>query len=421
MSGHDHHAAIDLYEQRGNFFLKPSATLQGAIATGVVIGAMSFFAGMWTGQATRTWGSLLFNTFFFFCIALGGIVFTGMQDVVGAQWARPIKRIHESFAAFLPVAAFFLIVFFICIRFGIGHADHVYHWISDPSVVAEKFGKNVWLERDFMLIRDFIAIALVLYLSRWQLRHSLTRDILFINGDRAGAEKVGLASLETTRYWSAPVLILYALCFSLLSFDMNMALAPHWMSTLFAGWQFAIMMQTLFAFLLLMLFALRNTPLGQVYKQQQFHDVGKLMHGFTIFFAYLTYAHILTYWYGNMPEETEYYIERLHAPWIYFVYVIPILGFVLPLYTLLIKKSKWTAGFAVPLALLILFAQWLTNLIVVMPQVVHEPEHYFPWIEAGMFCGFLALFVGSIFRFGRKYPMLALADPLLKKALAGGH
>ncbi len=52
------------------------------------------------------------------------------------------------------------------------------------------------------------------------------------------------------------------------------------------------MMQTLMAMTLIFMFALQDLPLGQVYGRSQFHDIGKMMHGFTIFFAYLTYAHV---------------------------------------------------------------------------------------------------------------------------------
>ena len=44
-----------------------------------------------------------------------------------------------------------------------------------------------------------------------------------------------------------------------------------------------------------------------------------------------------------------------------------------------------------------------------------------PWIEIGAFLGFLGVFLSCIFRFGRRYPMVAIGDPLLAEALADGH
>ena len=217
------------------------------------------------------------------------------------------------------------------------------------------------------------------------------------------------------------MLVVYALTFSLLGFDLLMSLAPTWFSTLWGGWLFAVMMQTLMATLMLFMWSFKGSAIGQVIQRQQFHDVGKLMHGFTIFFAYLTYAHILTYWYGNMPEETGYYIARLHAPWKYIVMIAPLVSFVIPLYTMIPKASKWTKMISGPIAIGILIAQWFTYMLVVMPEVVKAEDFGVPYIEIGLFFGLLGLFLGSVFAFGRRNPMVAVADPLLNAALAEGH
>jgi len=411
----------DLYDQRKNFFLTLSSTIRGGLVFCLIVGAISFAYAMISDQQTRAWGSFLFNLFFFFSLALGGVVFAAMQDALGAVWGRPIKRIHESFASFLPVAACLFLGFFVCIALNLGGADRVFSWIHDPSIVDHFWGKNMWLVENFMLARDIVALAIIVALARWQLKTVLERDMIFLAGERDKSLEVGLAAKNKLRYWSSPILVVYALTFTVLAFDITMSLSPLWFSTLWGGWSFSIMMQTLFATTLLFMFALKGTPLGQVIKRQQFHDLGKLMHGFTIFFAYLTYAHVLTYWYGNVPEETEYFLHRLHGPWLYIVLIAPIFNFVVPLFALLPKISKWTAPLTVPICLMILVAQWFTYLLVVMPEVVDATKWSFPIIEFGVFLGFLGMFLLTVFAFGKKYPMLGLADPLLPKAITAEH
>ena len=197
-----------------------------------------------------------------------------------------------------------------------------------------------------------------------------------------------------------------------------MSLSPLWFSTLWGGWLFAIMMQTLMAASLLVMFSVRGTTFGAYIKRQQFHDVGKLMHGFTVFFAYLTYAHVLTYWYGNVPEETEYFLHRLHGPWLYIVLGVPLAAFVLPLYVLIFKAAKWTPQVAIPLSLIILVAQWFTFMLVVMPEIKGAAEGA-PWIEIGLFFGVFGLFAATFFWFSKRFPMLPIADPLLPEANSG--
>jgi hypothetical protein len=292
--------------------------------------------------------------------------------------------------------------------------------MNETEKLSHFWGKKTWLQPGFMFARDTFFLLAIAYLARWQIKLKVSRDQLLIDGKTEEAQARGLEVQEKLRHWSAPILVAYAVCFSFLCFDLTMSLAWTWFSTLWGGWQFAIMMQTLMASLLLIMFALKKTPMGQLIGRAQFHDVGKMMHGFTIFFAYLTYAHILTYWYGNVPEETEYFLHRLHGPWLGITIVTPILVFVFPLFALIPKASKWTAAFTVPIASVILFAQWLTYLLVVQPELTNG-ENWIPWVEVGLFLGMLGLFAMAVFRFGKKHPMIAVADPLLPESLVAGH
>jgi hypothetical protein len=419
MSHNPHH---DLFEQRQSFYLPSSSQLRGAVSSFVVIGLIALGLGLSRPELqTRVWGALLFNTFFFFSVALGGSAFSAMQDVIGAKWGRSVMRIHEAFSSFVPVAALIFLGILASIKFNLAGADKVYSWISNPDVIHHFWGKRSWLVENFWLVRDILALTVIVGLVYWQIGMKTDRDRTFVAGHKEEADKKAVKVRDTLRYWSAPLLVAYALCFTLLAFDLLMSLAPTWFSTLWGGWLFAVMMQTLMATLILTMWSLKGTAIGQYIKQSHFHDIGKLMHGFSIFFAYLTYSHVLTYWYGNMPEETEYFIHRLHAPWIYIVMIAPLLSFVVPLYGLIPKASKWTKMIVGPIAIGILVAQWFTYLLVVMPEVVKDAPFGLPGIELGIFFGVFGLFLASFSAFGRKNPMVAVADPLLHQSLAEAH
>ncbi|MCB9229476.1 MAG: hypothetical protein H6618_07685 [Deltaproteobacteria bacterium] len=407
----------DLYQQRSHFYLSLPKMGRIILFLCVAAGLLTFVAGLLLGEQTRSWGSLLFNFMFFFSISLGGVAFGGMQDIVGASWGRPVKRLHESFGAFLPWSGAVLALFILAVRMNLLGAGRVYSWVADPHMLDHFHGKNLWLNIDFMMVRDLVSLALIILLAGWHLKLTTGRDIAFAEGRRDEAKRLGLEVATKLRYWSAPVLVVYALAFTMLCFDLTMSLAPTWFSTLWGGWSFAILMQSLMALILIMMFCTKNTPLGAFYRRQQFHDIGKLLFGFTVFFAYLTYAHVLTYWYGNVPEETSYFITRLQSPWLYFVIVIPFLVFLFPLFALIPKVSKWQASLTIPICGVVLLAQWLVYMLVVMPEVVPASEWSFPWIELGIFCGCLGAFLLSVFRFAEKVPMLSLADPLLGESL----
>ncbi len=413
--------AKELYQQREQLFFQHNATVRGGLIFLIVLAVGTFIAGMVLGDNLRTWGSFLFNAMFFFSIALGGVAFGNMQDIIGATWGRPIKRIHESLSAFLPIVTGLFIVFFLCVKLNILEAGHVYKWIADPSIVEHFFGKNFWLQTNFMLIRDTVALGVILALARWHVNLTLGADKAVMAGKFEEAARIGEATRQTLRYWSASALILYAIFYSILAFDLLMSLAPHWVSTLWAGWQFAIMMQTLFATILLILFFLKKKPVGHFISRQQFHDIGKLMFGFTAFYAYLTYAHVLTYWYTNIPEETSYFITRLQKPWLFYILMAPFISFLVPFILMVPKASKWSAFVAIPVCCLVLVAQLLNMMLVVLPEVTDPAAWCFPWIEFGLTLGFLGAFILAFLHRGRKVPLLSIGDPLLYQALSAKH
>ena len=416
----------ELYDRREEFFLKPSTNARGMIGVCLVVAAVTLGYGFFAEQISpaRIWGSVLFNTFFLFSIAVGGVAFCAMQDVIGAVWGRPVRRLHEAFGAFLPAAGLILTVFLLCILFNVAGARDVYSWMSpaEADALHHFWGKRTWLQVPLFAIRDIGALLVIMGVARWQVRLGTKRDAALMAGNRDEALQLGESGRETLRYWSAPVLVIYALCYSLLCFDLLMSLDYVWFSTLWAGWLFAIMMQTLMASLLIAMFVFSSSSLGQIYGRLQFHDIGKFMHGFTIFYAYLTYAHVLTYWYGNVPEETEYFIHRIHGDWIWIVMLTPIFNFVIPLFALIFKAAKWTAPITIPLALMIIVAQWFVYVLVVLPQIGENTTRWQAcFLDVGIFLGALGLFLGCYFAFARKHPMVAIADPLLIKALNSQH
>ncbi|MEZ4741926.1 MAG: hypothetical protein R3B45_05685 [Bdellovibrionota bacterium] len=217
----------DLYENRKNFYLKVSSTANGGLIFCLLAGIGAFAAGI-SMDANRAWGAFLFNLFFFYTIALGGVAFGAMQDVVGAVWGRPIKRIHESFSSFLLPASVLLIAFLLFIKFRLLGAQNVYSWIADPQMLTHFEGKNIWLVENFMIIRDIVAILAILLLSRWHMKQTTARDLAFIAGDEKKSKELGNLAKERLRFWSAPILFLYGCFFSLLCFDLTMSLEPLW-------------------------------------------------------------------------------------------------------------------------------------------------------------------------------------------------
>ncbi|MCJ8275957.1 MAG: molybdopterin oxidoreductase, partial [Bdellovibrionales bacterium] len=66
------------------------------------LGLLSFLGGFASNQE-RVWHAYMTSYFFFSSICLGALFFTALQHVSNAGWSVNIRRICESFSAFLPV------------------------------------------------------------------------------------------------------------------------------------------------------------------------------------------------------------------------------------------------------------------------------------------------------------------------------
>ena len=210
-----------VYEFKDKLFLTLNANQRGGIILGLVIGVASFLGGMGAGEYGRTWGAFLLNLMFFFSISLGGVAFGNMQDIIGALWARPIKRLHESFGAFMPCAFVGFLIFLLAVSQGFLHADEVYPWISSPQLLHSFPGKNQWLQPSWMIGRDIAALVIIMSLSAWHFKLTIKPDLALLAGDKDEAFREGEFSREKLRFFSAPVLVVYSLCFTLLVFDLT--------------------------------------------------------------------------------------------------------------------------------------------------------------------------------------------------------
>jgi hypothetical protein len=47
---------------------------------------------------------------------------------------------------------------------------------------------------------------------------------------------------------------------------------------------------------------------------EHYHDMGKMMFGFIVFWGYIGFSQFLLIWYANIPEETFWYNWRINYP-----------------------------------------------------------------------------------------------------------
>ncbi len=404
----------------------------GAVLT--LIGLVLLVVALAGSHPERAWQAFHVNWIFFTGITGGSLALTAVHKVAKAKWSGVILRFSEATVFFAVVSLIGLVLIFTVGYEAIyGHMQEELHGLSH--------GKALWLSRWFMFGRLFVGL-LALYALGWMLvRADLLPDMAAVRGGlsdgrgplyeqwTAGFDSTpaGLAAQEVRIARLAPAyVVLYALVFTLVAFDGIMALQPHWYSNLLGGWYFMGSFLGAHALLaLLMLFGRRELGIADLVSPKQRHDLGKLIFGFTVFWAYLMWAQFLVIWYGNMPEETGFVFARLWGPWRSVGWAVLIGMFLIPFWGLLfVALKRWPVTLGL-FALVSLSSLWLERYLLVLPTITEEAGPPAGLPEIGATLAMLGLFLVCYGLFARMFPMvsprLALTTLQLERAHGHGH
>ena len=385
----------------------PPASVPGLFISLIffLAGTVVFWIGISGPRSERVWQVFLVNYLFWSGLAFGSVLFSAALVMTKARWGRPIKRLAEAPAAFLP----FSFLLFWVLFFG---REKIFPWIREPLPL-----KAAWLNINFLFVRDglflllltVVALALVYFSLRGE-KNIRLQETGAMNSYGDQGEK----NLQKQSILSPLLAILFALGFSLLGFDLVMSLSPHWYSTLFGMYFFtgAFYSSLAFVFLLTLLF-LRPLDLGSFVGQRQFHDLGKLLLGFCLVTGDFFFSQFLVIWYGNLPEETRFVITRVNsAPWKHLAWVVLILGFAFPFIVLLSRKAKMNRGIMLVVSSIILIGMWLERFLLVAPSLWKGKDLPLGFSELLISLGFLGLMSLSLLWFFKRFPSLPVSDPL---------
>ncbi len=355
------------------------------------IGVVAFGFTMIT-DSLRAWSSFLVSFFFFTSLALGGLFFVALQFLTNAGWSVNIRRYAEAMSSFLPWAFGLSIVFFL-------GAKNIYIWFDASNMIGDHAleGKISYLNPTSFFIR------LVLFFSAWIVLQKWIMKITLADKAKDMYKKVVKPSVI--------FLIVFALSYSLFSVDLLMSLNPHWYSTIFGVYNFAGLFQSTLAFIILfVLYALKKSWIKGYVSENHLHDLGKLLFGFTTFWAYIAFSQFMLIWYANIPEETIYFLDRFNGEWIWVSIALLVFKFIVPFIALLPQWAKRNPSHLCAVSFLILFMQFIDVYWMVYPHY-SKSVIKFSFAEVGIFLGFLGLFLYTSTKFLEKHSLIPKDDP----------
>ena len=303
--------------------------------------------------------SWLFAFAVYFTLCAGCLFWIIVHYVTDAEWSVVVRRQLENIGMLWPV----LLIFFLPILF---FRHHLYEWMNIPPghdpVLDAKRGYLNW---NFFLCRAalyFLFFILAAYVLR---RLSVMQDKDGNPAFTVRLRKVAFASLP---------LFAFALTFS--AFDWLMGLEFRWFSTMWGPYIFAGAAGSSMSLLVLVITALRNAGyLKEVVTLEHYHIMGKWMLAFSVFWAYIGFSQYMLYWYANIPEETQYFIQRNTESWWYLSTFLVIGRFFLAFGILLLRSIKKQPHRLCLLAGWIVLMQVLDMYIVVLPALHKTGVH----------------------------------------------
>jgi hypothetical protein len=364
------------------------------------------------GAAVLGWGDLpklqrayLVAFMYVLSIGLGALFFVTIQHLTNAKWSVVVRRTAEILADNMILVA--VLSLGVVVPMLMGSTD-LYVWLDHARVEQDHMlhHKSAYLNIQFFTVRWLLYFGFWIWLGRRLFKLSVKQD-------EQGGGDISKALQRT----SAPAMIAFAITLTFCAIDLIMSLDATWFSTMFGVYYFAGCVLAGYSSLGLCLMWLQSKGcLATSVNQEHYHDIGKMMFAFTVFWAYIAFSQFMLIWYADIPEETHWYHWRFEGEWKVVSALLLVAHFALPFFGLMsrhVKRNKRTLAFW---AFWILVIHYVDVFWLVYPN--GSPEVPFGAIDILCWIGVVGLFFGLAARRARGVNLIPTGDPRLADSLA---
>jgi hypothetical protein len=263
----------------------------------------------------RAWVVGLVLTFGFCC---GGLTLLMLQYVTGGKWGLLLRRPLEAMSRTLPL----IFVYWIGLGFMM---KRLYMW-ANPSLVDEDVSKGLLSPEQVLAIRHAIewkhpmlnvqtywVVGLICFavwgFYTWRLNTlSLARE---------------KDTLSNTPFWikkfeniSGFGIVVYSLTMTAMVIYWVMSMDVTWYSSIY-GLLFLVGQgyQVLALALITSISLSKAEPYKTILRGTEQYDLGKFTFAFVMLNMYLAFSQFLIIWSGNLPEEINWYMDRINGHW----------------------------------------------------------------------------------------------------------
>lgn len=446
------------------------------IAAGVGIAGVAGCIAAASIDPSRAAFSYLFAFEAVLSLALGMLFFVLIQHLTSSGWSVTVRRTAEFFASALPV----MFILFLPILFrmnelfpwvhagehGGGHGEHasitlvrearadvpahpgateeghvakpaephhagkgehvenVEHpaaahtagHLPDPHHVEHE---SILKKKAPYLNKGFFIGRAVFYFIVW----SLLGIQFFKNSTKQDQTKDAKHTLDSQRM--APVAtFLFGITLTFAAVDWIMSLEPSWFSTIFGVYIFATGVVSSLAMLILVTMSLNEAGiLKNKVNVEHYHDIGKLLFGFNVFWAYIGFSQFMLIWYAALPEETTWYHRRWdNGPWAGVSMFLLTGHFIVPFFLLISRNVKRRLPLLKLGALIMVLMHVVDLYWFVMPNYaanLPDPNSFsFSWMDLVSLFAVAGVYFAAVFFTMKKHSLIPVGDPRLPRALS---
>ena len=369
----------------------------------------------WVLGMTLTWG-----------FAVGGLALLMVQYCSGGKYGLLLRRPLEAMSRTLPLVFIYWVVVALP-----PFMDRLYLWARIKDVGAalragtinEAQAHCITFKRPMLNIGAFWWVSILCFaiwgFYTWHLnRLALIRDS---------------QGPETTPYWikrfeniSGPGILVYSITITAAAIYWIMSMDVTWFSTVYGLLYLVEQGFMVLAFGIIVAIALSKAePFRTLLRQTEQHDLGKLTFAFVMLNIYLTFGQWIIIWSGNLPNEINWYLDRIRGHWGVIITLDFIFHWLIPFTMLLSRDLKRNKKRLTRVCQVMIFAVALNLFWLIEPSYKDAARNlHFSWgilqyvaVPAAMTAFWVAYFCMEL----KKRPLVQLNDPHLEEILEPDH
>jgi hypothetical protein len=291
----------------------------------------------------RAWLLGLMITFGF---AVGGLALLMVQYCSGGKWGLLLRRPLEAMSRTLWLVAGYWVV----IAVGM---NKLYLWAS-PGLVnrgvqrgqinaaqLEAIEHAINFKQPMLNPGAFLAVSILCFVIWGFYAWRLNTLALRREADSPANTPYWIKKFENI---SGPGIVVYALTMTAAAIYWVMSLDPTWYSSVYGllflvGQGYSVLALGIITAISLS----QGEPFKTILRQTEQHDLGKMTFAFVMLNIYLAFGQFLIIRSGNLPEEINWYLDRIRGHWGIIITLDFIFHWVIPFSMLLsrdIKRNK---------------------------------------------------------------------------------